>query len=82
VLLIEDHYAMLDPRGSYWCLAGENACPPEDVGGPHGYGEFLEVLKDPDHEEFEDYMTWSAGNFDPRRFDRDAVNAALAKIKA
>lgn len=24
------------------CVAGENACPPEDVGGPHGYALFLE----------------------------------------
>lgn len=26
------------------CLAGERRCPPEDVGGPHGYQEFLEVV--------------------------------------
>ncbi len=30
------------------CLAGENACPPEDVGGPHGYALFLEILGDRD----------------------------------
>lgn len=23
------------------CVAGENACPPEDVGGPHAYFDFL-----------------------------------------
>jgi hypothetical protein len=26
------------------CLAGERRCPPEDVGGPSGYQEFLEVV--------------------------------------
>jgi hypothetical protein len=26
------------------CIAGERRCPPEDVGGPHGYEEFLEVI--------------------------------------
>src|SRR5581483_3204114 len=29
------------------CLAGERRCPPEDVGGPHGYQEFLEAVFDP-----------------------------------
>src|SRR5487761_325215 len=28
------------------CVAGENACPPEDVGGPRGYALFLEILGD------------------------------------
>jgi hypothetical protein len=23
------------------CVAGENACPPEDIGGPHAYFDFL-----------------------------------------
>ena len=26
------------------CVAGKSACPPEDVGGPHGYGEVLRAL--------------------------------------
>ncbi len=26
------------------CVAGENACPPEDAGGPHGYQWFLEAI--------------------------------------
>ena len=29
------------------CLAGERCCPPEDVGGPHGYQEFLEAIFEP-----------------------------------
>ncbi|MGH8291169.1 MAG: IS1096 element passenger TnpR family protein [Steroidobacteraceae bacterium] len=31
--------------------AGENACPPEDVGGSHAYAEFLEILGDRKHEQ-------------------------------
>lgn len=40
------------------CLAGENACPPEDVGGPPGYLEFLQAMRDPRHEQHADYWRW------------------------
>lgn len=81
IVIVEDPYARLDAQKPFLCLAGENACPPEDVGGPHGYGEFLEVLADPTHEEHDHYATWSGGNFDPKRFDRDTVNRALERLK-
>jgi hypothetical protein len=29
------------------CVEGERACPPEDVGGPAGYAEFLRIIADP-----------------------------------
>ena len=63
------------------CIGGENACPPEDVGGASGYVDFLAAIADPRHEEHQSYLTWAEGRFDPRRFDRAAVNRALAKIK-
>lgn len=33
------------------CVAGQHACPPEDVGGSGGYRDFLEAIGDPNHEE-------------------------------
>lgn len=72
------------------CLAGERRCPPEDVGGVPGYGEFLEVVFDPSHEEFDHYVQWaegpspvnpSAGRFQPEEFDLGAVNAALSRTR-
>jgi hypothetical protein len=56
------------------CLAGENACPPEDVGGPHGYELFLEVLGDPGHEQHEGMVRWIGGVFDPKGFDLNRIN--------
>lgn len=56
------------------CVAGENACPPEDVGGPHGYALFLEILADRQHEQHEDMVRWIGGVFDPKGFDLNRVN--------
>lgn len=64
------------------CLAGENACPPEDVGGYPGYAEFLEALKDPAHSEHANMLRWIGGSFDPTAFDLADVNERLATIKA
>ena len=56
------------------CLAGENACPPEDVGGPPGYALFLEIIGDRDHEQHEDMARWIGGVFDPKGFDLNRIN--------
>ena len=32
------------------CVEGGRACPPEDCGGPGGYTELLETLRDPGHQ--------------------------------
>lgn len=64
-----------------YCLAGERACPPEDVGGPWAYEEFLEAIADPKHEEHKAMLEWCDGEFDPERFDLQRANARLARIK-
>jgi hypothetical protein len=56
------------------CIAGENACPPEDVGGPHGYEMFLAILGDRYHEQYEDTVRWAGGVFDPKGFDLNRLN--------
>ncbi len=33
-------------------------CPPEDVGGPCGYHDFLDAITDPNHEEHADSLQW------------------------
>ncbi len=55
------------------CLAGENACPPEDVGGAPGYEDFLEAIKTPRHPERQSLLTWVGGKFDPEKFDPKEV---------
>jgi len=61
------------------CLVGERACPPEDCGGPWGYQEMLEVLKDPEHEDYEHWRDWVGDGFDPEEFNVDEVNGFFKK---
>jgi hypothetical protein len=63
------------------CLTGKRACPPEDVGGIWGYEDFLEAIRDPKHEEHEEYLEWIGGEFDPEAFDLDAVNKRLRNLR-
>ena len=59
------------------CLAGKRACPPEDVGGPWGYEDFLQAIADPEDDEHESWLEWVGGAFDPEAFDVAEVDAAL-----
>jgi hypothetical protein len=59
------------------CAAGRRACPPEDVGGPWGYEDFLAAVGDPGHDEHEQWVEWAGGGFDPAEFNLPAVNKAL-----
>jgi hypothetical protein len=60
-----------------FCLKGKRSCPPEDVGGLWGYENFLEAIRDPDHNEHEEYLTWVGGEFDPEAFDLEEINSQL-----
>ena len=60
------------------CIAGERNCPPEDVGGPSGYEDYLAALADANHEEHEEMMAWR-GPFDPESFSTEKVNQKLVK---
>ncbi len=61
------------------CLAGKMNCPPEDCGGIWGYSGMLDVLQDPTHEEYENYMEWLGEEFDPEYFNKDEVNKLLRR---
>jgi hypothetical protein len=82
VVLVEDQHINAKRPASIRCDDGENACPPEDVGGALRYADFLAAIADPSHEEHDAFREWSGGRFDPRRFDLDATNRALSKVKS
>jgi hypothetical protein len=58
------------------CIAGERHGPPEDVGGPLAYAEYLSALADPKHSEHEEKLAWR-GPFNSEAFSVDEINALL-----
>jgi hypothetical protein len=58
-------------------IGGKNACPPDDCGGPYGYYELLEIINNPEHEDYEDRLEWLGPDFDSTYFNIDVMNAAL-----
>jgi len=68
------------------CVDGARYRPPEDVGGIEGYRDFLEIIKDAKHPEYDEYLTWAEKDtggrkFDPEYFYIPEVNRALEKIR-
>lgn len=61
------------------CVAGERACPPEDCGGVPGYYELIEILKNPKHPEYRDYIEWLKSHaknyypYEPDQFNPEKV---------
>jgi len=63
------------------CLAGKRACPPEDCSGIFGYADFLEAIRDPEHEQHKEMLDWIGGGFNPELFDLDDVNQSLKSMR-
>lgn len=62
------------------CKEGERACPPEDCGGPPGYEELCEIMRNPRHPEYAERARWLGRSFDPTKFSALAVNKKLATL--
>ena len=61
-------------------IEAKGACPPEDVGGPPGYKEYLEAMADPDHERHDELVQWRGPDFDPDDPHTARINAALVAL--
>lgn len=70
-----DDYECVYPQ----VLDGDGNCPPEDVGGPLGYSNFLEIMEDPQNEEHEHLKNWSASQ-EYRAFDPAFTNQLMQTI--
>lgn len=59
------------------CIGGRRACPPEDCGGPWGYGNLLAAMRDPTGAEHEELVEWVPPGFDPAKFDVAEATEAM-----
>lgn len=80
-LLLEDLLPFTPGQALPRCLAGERACPPEDVGGPWGYANFLDAWGNKTHPEHHGMVAWAGKRFDPERCDLAGINRCLARLK-
>jgi Plasmid pRiA4b ORF-3-like protein len=79
-LLVEDTLAP-DGVAHAACLGGRRAGPPEDCGGVWGYAELCDILADPNHPDHGERVDWLGHPHDPDAFDKDAINASLARVR-
>ncbi len=63
------------------CVAGKNACPPEDCGGMPGYLNLLRTLANPKEPEHESMKEWLGGEWDASAFELDKINRKLKRVK-
>ena len=59
--LIDPEPGALYPR----LIEASGRCPPEDIGGPWGYAEFLEAIGNPKHERHDEFKEWFADDLIP-----------------
>ncbi len=72
----------LEPEIKYpICITGKRNCPPEDVGGVWGYGDFLEAIEDKNHPSHAEFLEWVGGSFDPEEFNLAAINQKLKQAQ-
>ncbi|MCK5344764.1 MAG: plasmid pRiA4b ORF-3 family protein [Candidatus Heimdallarchaeota archaeon] len=61
-------------------LEGEGRCPPEDVGGTHGFEEFLAIIQNKSNPERDSYIEWYGSVFDPYMVNFKEINKKLANL--
>jgi hypothetical protein len=59
---------------------GARRGPPEDVGGPPGYQEFLKAATNPRHRRHREVIAWHGGAHDPDDIDEPIVRLRIRRI--
>jgi hypothetical protein len=62
------------------CIEGEGTCPPEDVGGMHGFEEFKAIMRDKRHPERKSNIEWYGSEFDPDKVNLEEINRQLTNL--
>jgi len=77
-ILLEKSLPLVGDAPVPTCEKAVGACPPEDVGGPGGYAQLLEILQDQDHPEYDSMLEWLGDEpLDPTFVDLAEINELL-----
>lgn len=80
VIKLEKWFENTPTDGLPFLLEANGCCPPEDVGGPPGYADYLEVFGDPSHPEHDSMRRWGPEAFDPNIVDQKLLESAVAAL--
>lgn len=85
-IVIEDTVTLEEEMNHPLCIDGARSRPPEDVGGVGGYEQFLEMIADPNNEDYDNMLLWAEKDtggrkFDPDYFYKNEINRKLKRIK-
>ena len=65
------------------CIGGKGKCPPEDCGGHWGYKDFLQILSNPKHPEYQSTRYWAGledgEEWNAKEFDLKEANEMAGK---
>ena len=65
-----EHAVLLERKGE---------CPPEDVGGESGFEEYMAIISNPSHPDYESALAWAEGQREKERTDEE-INRQLKWI--
>lgn len=77
--MVLERVAASEPYASYpRCTDGARACPPENIDGVRGFADYVEMITNPKHGEYDEFREWN-GPFDPARFDSTKATQRMRK---
>ncbi len=77
-VVLERESVKPDPLEYYpQCTGGARECPPEDCGGPPGYIEMINAVKNPANPQHRFFKAMYPEGLDPEYFDMDEINDIL-----
>ena len=77
IITLEKSISSTSQRAKF--LVGKGERPPEDVGGLHGFNEYLAIIKDPSSPEYENMIAWATAQKE-RAFSFEYMNHRLRDI--
>jgi hypothetical protein len=81
--VLVEHVGAADPDTAYpLYIAGERTAPPEDVGGPPGFMDFVAAMANRLHPQHKDMVRWYGGPFNPIDFGEPEIAARVRGIAA